>query len=266
MSVNVFYAPDGDTDIGPSPIIWSRALWLASEYDPRIGYGIHDDFLNFVGADNVLTTGWAFNDATAGTAAVIAGLGGHLQLDSASATQGQGIQAFHGAGWLKPTADLHIFYETRLKIEDTVGGVQFFAGLSEYDATLFNSNAISADDYVGFYMDDTTQTADAGVLQFKASDGTTPTTDTVDDVATLANGTFVKLGFIIEGASKVHVFVNGSRVGAIDTAGAITDQLISPAFACLSNGTVDPILTVDWVRVFQFRKACDVNFSFANND
>ena len=226
---------------GLSPGLWAKQP--RDFQDLSVGFGIQDDFLSFDDA----SVRWLLTQASAGTAACdVAAKGGVLLLDSASSTNNQGAQLQLGgaaaASSFIASATSKIYYEARVKLID-IGSttVQFFAGLSEIDSTLFASAANSSANHVGAEAINTTA---LGVHSEKAGSRSSSAS-----VHTIADGTYFKIGFVIDGVSKVTPFVNGEAKTAITTNVPIVE--LTPSFVCHSSGTTDPILHIDWVAVYQ---------------
>ena len=226
---------------GLSPGLWAKQP--RDFQDLSVGFGFIDDFLSFDDA----SVRWLLTQATAGTAACdVAAKGGVLLLDSASSTNNQGAQLQLGgaaaASSFIASATSKIYYEARVKLAD-IGSttVQFFAGLSEIDSTLFASAANSSANHVGAEAINTTA---LGVHSEKAGSRSSSAS-----VHTIADGTYFKIGFVIDGVSKVTPYVNGEAKTAITTNVPIVE--LTPSFVCHSSGTTDPILHIDWVACYQ---------------
>lgn len=222
--------------------LWGDAPIGAMLADPAGYTHFFDDFLEF--EDD---TRWTSTAATAGTAAISAAAGGILVLDSASATQGQGIQIQLASSPFTLAAGKKLWFETRLKLTDTVGGAQFFAGLSVIDTSIIASNVISSTEYLGWYGVGT------AALECQANSGGTAVNGTTQ---TIVEDTYINLGFKVDGVTSYQPYVNGVALGdEIDLTG--TDNLptgaLAPSFVCQTNGTVDPIVSLDWVRVLAQR-------------
>ena len=183
---------------GLSANIWSQSpLTQLSTGSLDEGFGFIDDFLAFDDA----STRWLLTQASAGTAACdVAAKGGVLLLDSASSTNNQGAQLQMGgaaaASSFIPNANATIYYETRIKLAD-IGSttVQAFAGLSEIDSTLFASAANSSANHIGFEVINSTA---MGIHSEKAG-----SRSSTASVHTVADGTYVKLGFVVDGHTKI---------------------------------------------------------------
>ena len=205
------------------------------------GFGILDDFLSFNDESP-----WIGTQASAGTATLADAKGGVLELDSASSTQHQGIQIQYGgatgAAAFVPNASAKIYFEARIKLDD-IGSttVQAFVGLSDVDTGIIASGANASDNHIGFEMINST------ALDLKSEKGGSRSAS--GSAGTLVDGTYVKVGFIVDGVSKITPYVNGKAGTAITT--DIPVVALTPSFVCQSAGTTDPIMSVDWVACYQ---------------
>ena len=228
---------------GLSPTVWSQSpLTQLSVGGLDEGFGIIDDFLTFDDENK-----WVLTQASAGTAALdVAAKGGVLLLDSASSTNNQGVQiqlgGAAGASSFIANANSKIYYEARVKIAD-IGSTtcQMFAGLAIVDTSLFASAANSTANHIGFEAINSTA---MGIHSEKAG-----SRSSTASVHTVVDDTYVKLGFVVDGLTKITPYVNGVAKDAITTNIPIVEM--TPSFVCHSSGTTDPILHVDWVACYQ---------------
>ena len=228
---------------GLSPTVWSQSpLTQLSVGGLDEGFGIIDDFLTFDDENK-----WVLTQASAGTAALdAAAKGGVLLLDSASSTNNQGVQiqlgGAAGASSFIANANSKIYYEARVKIAD-IGSTtcQMFAGLAIVDTSLFASAANSTANHIGFEAINSTA---MGIHSEKAG-----SRSSTASVHTVVDDTYVKLGFVVDGLTKITPYVNGVAKDAITTNIPIVEM--TPSFVCHSSGTTDPILHVDWVACYQ---------------
>ena len=83
-----------------------------------------------------------------------------------------------------------------------------------------------------------------------ASTGST----TASAVATLADDTFVELGFYYDGQSRVAYEVNGSVLGSLDASSTfLPDAICTVSFALQNGEAVAKTMTVDYVYVAKER-------------
>ena len=243
---------------GLSPNIFSQApLAELAVGGISEGFGILDDFLSTTiaiaesggaadGSDKAQIGQWLLTQATAGTALQDpAAKGGVLLLDSASTTNNEGAQIQLGGNGIAassfiPNANAKIYYEARIKLTD-IGSttVQAFAGLSEVDATLFSGAANTSANHVGFEAINTTA---MGIHSEKIGDRASTAA-----VHTVVDGTYVKLGFVIDGLTKITPYVNGVAKAAITT--NIPVVAMTPSFVCHSSATTDPIMHLSLIHI-----------------
>lgn len=227
----------------------SRHLWSLAPNDQidsgaiDEGFGFKDEFLTFDDA----STRWLLTQATSGTAALDpAAIGGVLLLDAAAATNHQGAQIQMGGATAAcsfiASAASKIYFEARVKIAD-IGSTtcQMFVGLSEIDTSIIASGANTSTNHVGFEAINTTA---MGIHSEKAG-----SRSSTASVHTLVDDDYVKLGFLIDGVTKITPFVNGVAQTAITT--NIPIVAMTPSFVCQASGTTDPIVHVDWVACYQ---------------
>jgi hypothetical protein len=191
---------------------------------------------------------YTLTQATTGAMALSAGAdNGVLELDSNSATTTQGANLQRIAASFTPKAGRTIWFETRLKIADT-GSLatcgEIFAGLAAMDTTIIGTSAVSTSNHIGF-----SSVTDNGILlsnSEKADAGTTSTGTTI------AEDTYVTLGFKVEGLDTIDFYVNGVLVATHVTAN-IPIVALAPSFVMQSSGTTDPIMHIDYWACMQTR-------------
>lgn len=224
-------------------------LWPAvTPSELRDYYFEYEDFEKFDADDD-----WVVTNFTAGTADIVDGLGGILELDSASSTADQGVQVQHKTETFLPQAGSNMLFECRCKVTDTIAGIQFFAGLSVLDTTLFSAGENSSIDHIGIEANATTQAATSGRVDLVSEKGGARATTAT--VHTLIEDTYVLLGFFVEGVSSVTPLVNGVPGTPITTGSANTPVTeLAVTFQCIEEGgSVDPILSIDWYYCIQTR-------------
>ena len=242
-------AKSGSIGRGLSPNLWHQApLTQVLTGGLGEGFGFIDDFLAFDDA----SYRWVLTQASAGTAANdTAAKGGVLLLDSNSTTDNQGIQiqmgGAVGASSFIPTASSKIYFEARVKVADITdsGAVTFCniaIGLAEVDTTVLGSGANSTANHIVFEHVD-----DDGDVDFHSEKAGSRDSSTV--LHTLVDDEYFKVGFLVNGTSKITPFVNGVAKTAHTT--QIPIVAMTPSLVCHSRGTTDPILHVDWVACIQ---------------
>ena len=213
----------------------------------RDAYLEADDFTSFDADDDYTVTDIG---SASSTIDVIDGAGGLLEIDAVSSTVDKGGQVQHKTETFLPAADKHIIFECRCKVTDTIAGVQFFAGLSILDTTMFASGENSSTDHVGFEANATTQAATSGRLDLVHEDGGTRTSQST--VHTLAEDTYVVLGFFVDGISRIVPLINGVAGTAVTPSATWTPTEMAATFVCQEEGgSVDPITSLDWYYCIQ---------------
>ena len=246
-------AKAGSIDRGLSPNLWNQApLQQVLGGGLGEGFGFIDDFLT---VHPTLGEGpWVGTQyGSAGALVETAGKGGVITLDSASASDDKGVQIQYGGAAAVssfiPNANAKIYYETRLKVVDItsgsdVDGIDLFVGLAAALTTIINANANTSPNHIGFEHLESL----AGSVSFVSEKAGSRATET--GVDTLVDGTFVKLGFIVDGLTSITPYVNGVAGTAITTNVPIVEM--TPSFVSQSNAlAVDPITHVDWVACIQ---------------
>lgn len=220
--------------------LWRTCPLLEYAHDPFIGVLLDERWQNY---DAAATTGdYVLTQATAGTGAISTAAPGVFELDCNSTTQGQGAQVQRAKSVFVPAAGKHIWAEFRVKIVDTYDKVQLFVGLAELDTTIIGSGALSTTNHIGWKI----ATTAAGVMTFTGKAATTT-------AATLAEDTYVNLGFYVNGATDITQYVNGVATGSLLTSAAIPSVAIYPSLVCQTDDTNDPILHCAGYRIFQLR-------------
>jgi hypothetical protein len=79
------------------------------------------------------------------------------------------------------------------------------------------------------------------------------TATTASSVATMANDTFIRLGFYYDGVSAVQYFVNGANAGSSVTTNLPDDEDLTVTFAIQNGEAVAKTMTVDYIYVAKER-------------
>lgn len=260
MSTSVRH--DGqNTDRGWTQKLWQACKVRAIKDNPTFGIGYETDFTHKGDIGE-----WEVDTATAGTFALISnnGTGNHLfggiaALDSASSTVVQGVQIqLCEAGGVAgeqfiPQANSDIFFECRFMVADmTAGstGPETFLGLCENDATIIGSSALSTANHLGL----SSITDDGVLIDVAEKAGAAASGSTRLSLATAATpgaALWHKFGMHIKGVTTVDYYTDGVKTKDVNATANIPIVALSPAFVCQSDGTVDPILYLDWVRCYQ---------------
>ena len=89
---------------------------------------------------------------------------------------------------------------------------------------------------------------DDGVLLFGSEKGGAGTTTTSE---TIAENTYINVGFFVDGVTSVEGYANGASVGTAHATANVPIVAMYPSFVCQSGGTNDPIMHLQGYRIFQ---------------
>ena len=231
--------------------VWADCPLLPMLIDPTVGYVFFEDFIKMSGDATATTNldGWTVTQAVTGAVDISdTAQGGVLLMDSNSTTAAQGVQIQYTEGTLPfiPVAGQDIWFECRVKVVDTYDKCEFFAGLSAADTSIIAGSDMTSANHIGFECH-----TDDGVVLFGAEKAGTEATPVASN--TLAEDTWVRLGFKVNGVTNVSHYVDGVLIGTSILTANIPIVGLTPSFVCQSGGTNDPILHIDWVKVAQIR-------------
>lgn len=235
--------------IGPSPAIWDDAKTLEVMLDPSKGFMFFDHYLGPIDVTN--DDAWDIDTVNSGAINGVAdGEGGQLLVDTdGHNAEADGIQAQLTNCAFKAAANRVIRFEARVKMADT-GIDSYYVGLA---ATLGATAAITngaVDDTVdkcGFYrLHGSTADKICSIASRTSAD------DATADVGSIADGTFVNLGFVITGLTSVKFYVNGTLVETGTTTASLPNAAMALIYSAKCGQTsTDAELTIDWVRILQ---------------
>lgn len=198
-------------------------------------YEYFNDFLNTA---DYASGDWTTTNAGSGTIAVNTGsvagaAGGMLVLTGGSAD------------------------DALIAIQNKIEGFKFVAGKRmAFQARFKLSDATQLDMVIGLQVTDTTPLAVVDGIFFRKDDGdayldfvacknSTETQKTA--VATLANDTFVKVGFYYDG-SELAIYIDDVAVGDCALTNVVDDEELCISFAVQNGEAVSKVMTIDYVR------------------
>ena len=223
--------------------LWRTCPLAERLHDPSVGVLLAEDFQGY---DAAATDGdYTLTQATTGAAAISTAAPGVLELDSNSTTSTQGAQIQRLKSVLVPAAAKDIWFEARVKVVDTFDKVELFVGLAASDTTIIAASALSTQNHIGWKC-----VTDDGVLLFSADKAGAAATKAA---ATIAEDTYVRLGFRVIGVTEIEQYVDGVLVGTNHVTANIPIVAVYPSFVCQSAGVNDPILHIAGYRAFQLR-------------
>ena len=201
---------------------------------PTLYHTYFEDFDYYVAGD------WTVTETDSGaTQALADGDGGLLLITNTAADndlvslQKKGESFLFASG--KP-----LFFEARFKVSD----------------------ATQSDVVIGLQITDTTPLDVTDGVFFIKADGSTSvsllveknnTATTTSSVATLANDTFITLGFYYDGASSIQYSVNGTVTGTSAVTNLPDDEALTVTMAIQNGEAVAKTMTVDYVFVAKQR-------------
>lgn len=220
--------PNGVTNVGESNMFADMGQNAPSSF-----HNYFEDFDYYAAGD------WTVTETDSGaTQALTDGDGGWLLItntaadDDLVALQKKG-ESFRFASGKK------LWFEARFKISDATQS-DFVMGLQITDAT-----PLDVTDGVFFIKADGSTSVSLRVEKNNTATATT--------VTTMANDTFVTLGFFYDGESTVYYFVNGALGGSSVTTNLPDDEDLTVSFALQNGEAVAKTMTVDYINVAKER-------------
>ena len=216
----------------------------------------NDQFIQFDDYDHGAideTLRWVIvKDSGASVAVVADARSGEVNLTSTATTENDGasIQGKHEIFSLPTTAGDSIWFETRIKTSDA-DQMDILVGLTETFATN-PENALASSNIIGFLLADGSAVI-SGVTE--ASDTATVVTFSDTTKSTLADDTFVTLGFkATKGTTTdtVRFYINRQEVGASQT-NIPTANLKLCAMSVSGDATGTKVTTLDYIMAAQDR-------------
>jgi hypothetical protein len=240
-----FFANPG-TGRGLSRDLWKQLPQELFYSQSMIHNGIFDfdDFRKLSTGDHTVT------QATSGTFALKTGgvRGGVVVADSGATTDNQGpnIQRHPYVSWA--LGDILIFEARITPTANTTAG-NIFLGLAITDTTCVATDAMAVDDYIGFRALGTANIT----LCSKKDNGTEQASSSA--VGTLASGTAIRLGFVVDKDGAVTPYVNGAALTTASTyklaysSSARPTDVMGNTLVVQSNGTTQPTVEMDYWAV-----------------
>ena len=205
--------------------------------DPTLFHQYFQDFDTYVAGDWTVTE----TDAAA-TQALTAGDGGLLLVTNTAADNDLVALQKNPAAWTF-TAGKKTFFRCRFKVSNATESDLVF-GLQVVDAT-----PLDVTDGVYFLKADGSTNV-AIIARKNASTGST----TATAITTLANDTFIELGWCYDGQSTIAYEVNGTVLGSLDGSSSyLPDTTCTVSFALQNGNAVARTMTVDYIFVAKER-------------
>lgn len=224
--------PYGLTNVGETDLFADMV-----QPDATLFHEYFNDFDTYTAGD------WTVTETDSGaTQALTAGDGGLLLITNTAADNDLVALQKNPAAFTF-TAGKKTFFRCRFKVSDATQSDLIF-GLQVVDTT-----PLDVTDGIYFLKADGAATVDF-ICRKNASTGST----SASAVATMANDTFIELGFYYDGQSKVAYEVNGSVLGSLDASSAyLPDTTCTVSFALQNGEAAAKTMTVDYVYVAKER-------------
>lgn len=239
---------------GPSRDLWNLTRWEEIQGDPNAGHYYWSDF-------HGIPTGFTVTQAgSAGTFNTNIALDGGVAICDAGHTDagdGANVQLGSGPGCFTPEATSRIAFEARIQsTANSTTGAQFFLGLCDAATAIITGGAtavVNTTNVVDAVAFTTVKSNDGGNAVYTYMDETGESaTVSSSAIHTFVDAAWVKLGFVIIGLSTVKWFVNGVEQTAFEhlsSTSSIPSVGMTPSLVVQSDGTVQPIYYIDWLRV-----------------
>ena len=220
--------PNGVTNVGEDSLFAALGQLAGPEF-----HTYFEDFDYYAAAD------WTVTETQAGaTQALTDGDGGLLLLTNTAADNDLVALQKVGESY-RFESGKKLFFEARFKV----------------------SNATQSDVVMGLQITDATPLdVTDGVFFLKSDDSTTinllvekNNTATTTSVGTLADDTYIRLGFYYDGNSSIQAFVNGTYVATSATTNLVDDEDLTISFAIQNGNAVARTMTVDYIYVAKER-------------
>jgi len=221
--------PNGVTNVGEDSPFADLTMPAPTKF-----HTYYEDFDYYVAAN------WTVTETQAGaTQALTDGDGGLLLITNTAADNDLVALQKVGESY-RFASGKELFFEARLKVSDATES-DVVIGLQITDAT-----PLDVSDGVFFIKAD----GSTSVSLLVEKNGTATTTSSV---ATMANDTFISLGFYYDGASSIQYFVDGVVKGTSVTTNLPDDEDMTVSIALQNGEAVAKTMTVDYVFVAKER-------------
>lgn len=213
----------------------STALGQYGAPDPTKWHAYFNDFDTYAAGD------WTITAVGTGTSALTDIDGGALLVTNSAADNDGRQHQLVGEGFLLASGKKSVF-KARFKISDATQS-DLIIGLCVLDTTLLGATAgDGVTDGIFFQKDDGSTTLTA-YCQKNTTTGQTSATAT-----TLADDTFLTVGWYYNGVDSVAVYVNDAQVATLDgTSTYLPDTELSVSFGTLNGEAVAKVLTLDYI-------------------
>ena len=221
--------PNGVTNVGEQSLFGQLGQPAATNF-----HTYFEDFDYYTAGD------WTVTETDSGaTQALTDGDGGLLLITNTAADNDLVSLQKKGESFRFATGKA-LFFEARFKVSDATQS-DVVIGLQITDTT-----PLDVSDGVFFIKAD-----GAATVNFLVEKNNTATT--ASSIATMANDTYIRLGFYYDGSSAVQYFVNGTYTGSSVTTNLPDDEDMTVTIAIQNGEAAAKTMTVDYVYVAKER-------------
>lgn len=221
--------PNGITNVGEQSLFAELGQPAAT-----IFHTYFEDFDYYTAGD------WTVTETDAGATQALTDGDGGLLLITNTAADNDLVSLQKKGESFRFESGKALFFEARFKVSDATQS-DVVIGLQITDTT-----PLDVTDGVFFIKADGAATVD-----FRVEKNNTATT--ASSIATMANDTYIRLGFYYDGSSAVQYFVNGTYTGSSVTTNLPDDEDMTITIAIQNGEAVAKTMTVDYVYVAKER-------------
>jgi hypothetical protein len=221
--------PNGVTNVGEDSPFADLAMPA-----PPLFHTYFEDFDYYAAGD------WTVTETDSGATQALADGDGGLLLVTNTAADDDLVSLQKKGESFRFASGKRLFFEARFKVSDATQS-DFVIGLQITDTT-----PLDVTDGVFFIKADGSTSV---ALRVEKNNTATATSA----VATMADDTFIRLGFYYDGESSIQYFVNGVVTGTSVTTNLPDDEDLTPTFAIQNGEAVAKTMTVDYIFVAKER-------------
>jgi hypothetical protein len=221
--------PNGVTNVGEQSLFAELGQPAATNF-----HTYFEDFDYYTAGD------WTVTETDAGATQALADGDGGLLLITNTAADNDLVSLQKKGESFRFESGKALFFEARFKVSDATQS-DVVIGLQITDTT-----PLDVSDGVFFIKAD-----GAATVNFLVEKNNTATT--ASSIATMANDTYIRLGFYYDGSSAVQYFVNGTYTGSSVTTNLPDDEDMTVTIAIQNGEAVAKTMTVDYIYVAKER-------------
>lgn len=221
--------PNGVTNVGEQSLFAELGQPAATNF-----HTYFEDFDYYTAGD------WTVTETDAGATQALTDGDGGLLLITNTAADNDLVSLQKKGESFRFESGKALFFEARFKVSDATQS-DVVIGLQITDTT-----PLDVTDGVFFIKADGAATVD-----FRVEKNNTATTASA--MATMANDTYIRLGFYYDGSSAVQYFVNGTYTGSSVTTNLPDDEDMTVTIAIQNGEAAAKTMTVDYVYVAKER-------------